>query len=179
MLAVTVALTLLAAGCGGDDGSPAGSTAAETAPAATSDPTEIEAIESKRDGTLSRDEFTERADDVCTRHEHGMVEAFTALRRPGTDLRTFADALAEAGGAITDLTAELDAVPLPRDDRDAAAYIDDLYASAMIIETARAAAAQDDRLGVDEAVTSFGALADETARVGERLGFDECGKAGA
>ncbi len=181
-LAGVAVIGFLGSGCGSDDEpAEATSSAAPTTNASTPEPTAQEAGDSKRDGEISTTEFVARADEVCADREPQMVAAFTALQNPGSDLASLATVLGDAGNAVSALTAELDSVPLPSDgaDADAAAYVDNLNSSAIVIDQARAAASRNDQAAVEAAVLEFGRLADETGRLGADLGFKRCGQAGA
>lgn len=130
-----------------------------------------------RDGEASIEEFVTEADAVCARNESRMAAAFSTLRAPDSDLASFSASLTSAGTAVRTLSAELDAVPLPRGNLGAEAYVTSIAASADLIAQAREAAAASDQAGVQEAITQLGVIADDAVRLGRKLGFEECGKA--
>jgi hypothetical protein len=149
--------TVLLAGCGGSD---------ENGNAAT----DTETTET----TISKEEFIEQADAICTRSGDAQAEAQSALDTAtgAEDAGSAYEGLAEVFQGVND---EIDSLPRPEGDE---ALIDDLSskqneAAALVRELAAAVRAQD-QAEAERVATEFEQLTAEIGEIADSYGFEVC-----
>ena len=164
LAALALALAALSlASCGGDEN---GGT--------TTDTEATEAVTPTTEATISKEEFIEQADAICTQSGDAQAEAQSVLETATgpEDVASAYEGLAEVFEGVND---EIDSLARPEGDE---ALIDDLSstqneAAALVRELAAAVRAED-QAEAETIATEFERLRAETGEIVDSYGFEVC-----